>query len=1043
MGPFSRLKMAPFGKYFLIQGVIYAGISGYKISSAYLVLLSTYALPHQKSSLMQCPNEPFPPCLLQIRQGPPFAFLLSYQRNGDATMYSKRKSSREANADVAVVSTSVALLWFDQGERNIVAMGLPLQTRHELLAQMMSGDSEASSVQKRKLLDEFTSITGYHRKYAMWLLNHTEEGQEAPPRVRPHCYGREVQEALMVAWNAANRICAKLLMPFLPTLIEALERHGHLHLGDICREQLLAMSAATADRLLRVARAQGRRSGLSATRAGTLLKQQIPIRTFQQWNESQPGFLQADMVAHCDADLEGSYLCTLTLTDIATGWTECLPLLYKSQETVLEALEDACELFPFPILGLDTDNGGEFINEGMLSYCEREQITFTRGRPYLKNDQCYVEQKNGAIVRQVVGYDRFVGVQACQQLGELYRGLRLYSNCFQPCMKLQGKQYDGRKIRLIYDCAKTPLQQLLLSGVLPASREQEWKQILQALDPVRLFEQVKDLQQAFFVHSMSASPRSEKTADVPLRRFCVQDCTAGSLEAGVLTAERGSEQHPKGEELPSLSSLLQWHRTRNDPFKDVWELIAAFVLTHPECTPSEIFRELQRLFPQRYQPSQLRTLQRGVRKIRAHLRATVQGQWQQEVIQAEVPDRASQSREKQGGSQIAEPAPTTAFPPIPHPCQQQAREQLFPPHISTEEGRLPLGEEEADSSGQRAPSPDLKQPQLDEPPRSSSSRNRSGQRRSSLSIEQAIQDYLQAQRKGHQRPKTLEWHQTALHLWQHYLLSKHQCVLINEVTERQVQDWLSSLRENPTARGTLRSASTIESYARSARAFCQWLVQKRDLKQTPFAHPLLPQGAPPLLQPLSEQKWEGLLQACQPLGEVRVAAEETVARNQALLWALLETGMRVREMCALHINDVDHEQSRLRVRGKGGKPRWVPLGKEGLRHVLIYLDQYRLKQVLEWKRRRRGEEPLFVSETGHPLTENGIALLFSRLRRRAGITSKDVNPTLLRESFAVRYLQAGGDLFILRELLGQEESAVVKRALRMSEEGIETTSRKG
>jgi len=260
----------------------------------------------------------------------------------------------------------------------------------------------ALSAQKRELLDAFTQITGYHRTYAMWLLNHSVDGQTTTPHARPHSYGPEVQEALVLAWNAANRICAKNLIPFLPTFVEALEHHGHLHLSDACREQLLAISPATADRLLRASRAQGRH-GLSTTRAGTLLKQQIPIRTFQQWKETQPGFLEVDVVAHCDADMEGDYVSTLTLTDVATGWTECLPLLYKSQETVLEALQHARTLFPFPILGLDTDNGGEFINEAWLRYCEQEQITFTRGRPSLKNDQCYVEQKNGAIVRKARG----------------------------------------------------------------------------------------------------------------------------------------------------------------------------------------------------------------------------------------------------------------------------------------------------------------------------------------------------------------------------------------------------------------------------------------------------------------------------------------------------------------------------------------------------------------------------------------------------------------------------------------------------------------
>ena len=323
--------------------------------------------------------------------------------------------------------------------------GVSLQTRRALLQSMIPQYREASSVKKKsKLLDAFTATTGYNRKYAMWLLNHAQVGQSTPPCQRPRRYGPDVQHALFLVWHAANRICTKRLMPFLPTLIEALERHEHLHLTEECRRQLLTMSAATADRLLRSHRKVDRH-GLSTTREGTLLKQQIPVRTFEQWEETRPGFLEADLVAHCGADIEGGYLYTLTLTDIATGWTECLPLIHRSREAVLAALQCARTLFPFPILGIDTDNGGEFINEVLIAYCEQERITFTRGRPYLKNDQCFVEQKNGAVVRQVVGYDRLVGEQAYRQLTELYRALRLYVNCFQPSMKLLSKERDGKK----------------------------------------------------------------------------------------------------------------------------------------------------------------------------------------------------------------------------------------------------------------------------------------------------------------------------------------------------------------------------------------------------------------------------------------------------------------------------------------------------------------------------------------------------------------------------------------------------------------------
>jgi hypothetical protein len=250
---------------------------------------------------------------------------------------------------------------------SLVKSPLSYQARRELVERMAPQYRAASRSQKMRLLDTFVALTGFVRKYAMWLLNHPVESRPRGSHARPVRYGPEVQQALSQVWRAANQICAKRLIPFLPTLVEALERHGHLHLTEECRSQLLSMSAATADRLLRAQQKHGPR-GISTTQAGTLLKHQIPIRTFQEWNEIQPGFLEADLVAHCGMEAEGGYLYTLTLTDIATGWTECLPLLYRSRETVLAGIQRAHRLFPFPILGIDTDNGGEFLNEGSTNY---------------------------------------------------------------------------------------------------------------------------------------------------------------------------------------------------------------------------------------------------------------------------------------------------------------------------------------------------------------------------------------------------------------------------------------------------------------------------------------------------------------------------------------------------------------------------------------------------------------------------------------------------------------------------------------------------
>jgi len=425
------------------------------------------------------------------------------------------------------------------------------------------------------------ATTGYNRKYAMYLLNHAKAEQSTPQHTRRRHYGPEVQHALFLVWHVTTRICAKRLIPFLPTLVEALERHEHLHLTEECRSLLLSMSAATADRLLCSQRKLTKR-GLSTTRAGTLLKQQIPVRTFAEWGETRPGFLEVDLVAHCGANIEGGYLYTMTLTDVATGWTECLPLLHRSREAVLAALQRARTLFPFPILGIDTDNGGEFINEVVIDYCEQEQITFTRGRPYQKRDQCFVEQKNGAVVRQVVGYDRFVGEHAYRQLTELYRALRLYVNCFQPSMKLLSKERDGKKIRYVYDPAKTPLQRLLLSGILPAEKQQELTEVVEVLNPIGLFHQLKQLQQAVFRCAAGCSPFVSSPQADPLHVFSLEQCTAGKLPAERNPTAPSAGLEALWREQERRKRVLGWRRTHKDPFAGEWEQIFSWLAAHPQ-----------------------------------------------------------------------------------------------------------------------------------------------------------------------------------------------------------------------------------------------------------------------------------------------------------------------------------------------------------------------------------------------------------------------------------------------------------------------------
>ncbi len=415
----------------------------------------------------------------------------------------------------------------------MVRSRMSFHAKRELLAQVAPRYQQARRGQKSLILDEFVAATGYVRKYAIRLL--TRPPLLAPARIeRPRAprYGPAVQAALETAWAATNFIGAKRLVPFLPKLVPILERHGYLSLTDDVREQLLTLSPATADRLLQRARTAGQPQGVSTTKAGTLLKRQIPIRTFADWDDMAPGFLEADIVAHCGDRPEGAFLATLVLTDICTGWVECQALFYRSQDQVLQALKRARQLLPFPVLGMDTDNGSEFLNHDLLAYCAQEHITFTRGRAYRKNDQCYVEQRNGAVVRQFVGYDRFEGESAYRQLVELYRALRLYVNFFQPSMKLKEKWREGSTVRRRYDSAQTPFERLCATDVLTSDVRTRLDAIFIALDPVRLLQQIARLQDALWQHAVvgipSASPADARIP--PPLSFSVALCGVGNSE---------------------------------------------------------------------------------------------------------------------------------------------------------------------------------------------------------------------------------------------------------------------------------------------------------------------------------------------------------------------------------------------------------------------------------------------------------------------------------------------------------------------------------
>ncbi len=350
----------------------------------------------------------------------------------------------------------------------------------------------AAKKKKTEILDEFVANTGLHRKAVIRLLNRRSRPSGKKRNGRPRFYGLEVMAALKVAWEATDRLCSKRFHPFLPELADILQRNGELTMTEETGSQLCQMSPSTIDRFLRRFRGSGTHRRLSTTKPGTLLKNSIPVRTFSEWNENKPGFLEADLVAHCGDSAGGFYLTTLSTVDVATGWCEPVAVWGKGQDRVGGAIYYVRKRLPMPMLGLDSDNGSEFINQSLYDYCRRNGITFTRSRSYKKNDSCHVEQKNWVVVRRVIGYDRFSSRTAFKALDDVYTLLRLYINFFQPVLKLVGKTRNGAKVHKVYDIAQTPYQRLLRSGVLTEDKKHELANIYGALNPVTLLKQIRE-----------------------------------------------------------------------------------------------------------------------------------------------------------------------------------------------------------------------------------------------------------------------------------------------------------------------------------------------------------------------------------------------------------------------------------------------------------------------------------------------------------------------------------------------------------------------
>ena len=389
-------------------------------------------------------------------------------------------------------------------------MGLDMKTRQKLTEETAKRYCQAEKKEKGKILDEFTATTGYNRKYAIHILRNTARIKvtrfnncgrksvqltaKAPRKKRVYVkrYGGDVRQEVIRLWVMSRYMCAARLKAFITDNLEYFAGK-HTYTPEL-KSKLGTVSSATIGRMLKSEIPKHTVRGFSTTRPAKNLNALIPIRVYFDWDERKPGFFEADTVANCGMSTEGQFLTTLTLTDVYSGWTELRALLNRAQRWVKEGVDDIKKGLPFPMKGLDSDNGGEFKNLQLLEWCRMNGVQFTRSRSYRKNDNCFVEQKNDSVVRHLVGYYRFEGEEARDGMAELYGYYNDLVNYFFPSMKILSKERVDAKVIKKYDAARTPYTRLMECAELPQQVKDELMRRKKRLDLETLLLKVDELQ---------------------------------------------------------------------------------------------------------------------------------------------------------------------------------------------------------------------------------------------------------------------------------------------------------------------------------------------------------------------------------------------------------------------------------------------------------------------------------------------------------------------------------------------------------------------